>query len=153
VTRTQYQAGDTAVADTNTDSVEADYYEFGTANNPFAEVTMGDLPYTSGLDGHSTIHRSGSSTAPIGAFSLMYESAAGDTVTDWNVDASMLFMTAGYNNWGGHEIICDPVFVAYTSAMQTGAPTTGGDPFGLYIMVGVAVVVVIVILVYVRRRN
>ncbi|MHA2163454.1 MAG: hypothetical protein ACXABF_13620 [Candidatus Thorarchaeota archaeon] len=153
VTRTQYQAGDTAVADTNTDSVEADYYEFGTANNPFAEVTMGDLPYTSGLDGHSTIHRSGSSTAPIGAFSLMYESAAGDTVTDWNVDASMLFMTAGYNNWGGHEIICDPVFVAYTSAMQTGAPTTGGDPYGLYIMVGVAVVVVIVILVYVRRRN
>jgi hypothetical protein len=126
VGRTQYQAGEAPVTDPNADSAAASYYQFGADDNPYANVTMGGLPYTWGGDGFSTEYISGSSTAPIGAFSLAYESTSGDTVTDWNVDASMLFMTAGYTNWGGHAIHCDPVFVAYTSAHQTGTmgPTT-----------------------------
>jgi hypothetical protein len=155
-TRAQYTAGDRPVTDNNGASQEADYYQYGSDNNPYANVEMGGLPYTWGGDGHSTIYYSGSSTAPIGAFSLMYESASGSTITNWNVEASMLFMTAGYENWGGEEIICDPVFVAYTSALNTG--TTGtytggeGDPAVLYVIVGGVVALVVIVCVMYRRR-
>jgi len=122
---------------------------------------MGGLPYTWGGDGHSIQYYSGSSTAPIGAFSLMYESASGSTITNWQVDASMLFMTAGYEKWGGEDIICDPVFVAYTSAFQgasTGTtPTTPytpseGDPLVLYLIVGGVVALVVLVCVMFRRK-
>ena len=155
-TRAQYTAGDRPVTDNNGASQEADYYQYGSDNNPYANVEMGGLPYTWGGDGHSTIYYSGSSTAPIGAFSLMYESASGSTITNWNVEASMLFMTAGYENWGGEEIICDPVFVAYTSALNAG--TTGtytggeGDPAILYVIVGGVVSLVVIVCVMYRRR-
>ncbi|TFG04232.1 hypothetical protein EU538_12585 [Candidatus Thorarchaeota archaeon] len=172
-TRTQYSAGSRPVTDTNDESLNASYYQFGAEESPFANVSMGGLPYTWGGDGHSTTYISGSSTAPVGVFSLMYESASGDTVTGWNVDASMLFMTAGYDHWGGHEIICDPVFVSYTSAHQTPmGPTTSttsttstttttttttttphtGIPTDLYIMIGGIVVVLVVLVALVRRR-
>jgi hypothetical protein len=174
-TRSQYKAGETIIADPNGSSLKASYFEFGSAQFPFANVTMGGLPYTWGGDGHSTTYISGSSSAPIGAFSLMYESTSGDTVTGWNVDASMLFMTAGYENWGGYDIVCDPIFVSYSSAGQTPSTTTTTTttpqttttpittttppttPFtlpemGTYILVGGIVVVVVLILVLVRRR-
>ena len=117
---------------------------------------------------------SGSSTAPIGAFSLMYQSESGQTVTRWNVESSMLFMTAGYTHWDGQEVICDPVFVAYTSSHNSGSggtttpststPTTTGTPtttptsptggdLGLYILVGGIVVVSVIVCVAVRRRQ
>ncbi|MGQ4911734.1 MAG: hypothetical protein ACP6KW_06135 [Candidatus Thorarchaeota archaeon] len=160
VGRTQYSAGDHPVTDPNSDSVGAEYYQFGSADSPFANVTMGGLPYTYGGDGHSQIYISGSSTAPIGAFSAMYQSDNGATVTDWTVDASMLFMTAGYKHWGGHEIICDPVFVAYTSAFQTPSSTTTttpytpgeGNPMMLYAIVGGVVALVVVVCVLYRRK-
>ncbi|MFW9966440.1 MAG: hypothetical protein ACFFEA_04740 [Candidatus Thorarchaeota archaeon] len=167
-TRTTYQAEGAPIADTNGDSVSASYYQFGAENTPFANVTMGGLPYYWGDDGFTTEYTSGSSTAPIGAFSTMYESAAGETVTDWTVEASMLFMTAGYENWEGHEIRCDPVFVSYSSAflsMQgnettttTTSPTTTPPPpsgdgiSALYIMVGAMVALVVLVLVLARRR-
>jgi hypothetical protein len=175
-TRTEYRAGGAPVSDTNGASVNASYYEFRAANSPFANVTMGGLPYTWGGDGHTNTYISGSSTAPIGAFSLMYESASGASVTDWKVQASMLFMTAGYDHWGGREIICDPVFVSYTSAYQTPStttttttsttttPTTGTTTsttpttplitaeMGLYILVGGTVAVIVIAMVFVRRR-
>ncbi len=151
-TVTRYTAGDRPVTDNNGASQDADYYEFGAENNPYASVEMGGLPYIWGYDGSS--HTSGSSTAPIGAFSLMYESASGSSVTNWNVEASMLFMTAGYKNWGGHDIICDPIFVAYTSAYQSAGPTTPGDgnPMILYLVVGGVVALVVVVCVLYRRR-
>jgi len=155
-TVTQYTAGDRPVTDNNGASQDADYYKFGSENSPYASVEMGGLPYTWGGDGHSENHTSGSSTAPIGAFSLMYESASGNTVTNWNVEASMLFMTAGYENWSGEEIICDPVFVAYTSAHQTSDATTytggEGNPLTLYLMVGGAVALVVIVCVMYRRK-
>ena len=159
-TVTQYTAGDRPVTDNNGASQDADYFNFGSENSPYASVEMGGLPYTWGGDGHSTTYTSGSSTAPLGAFSLMYESASGSTVTNWNVEASMLFMTAGYENWGGHEIICDPVFVAYTSAYQgssTGTttittPTGEGNPFTLYLIVGGVVALVVLVCVMYRRK-
>ncbi|MFW9795588.1 MAG: hypothetical protein ACFFE2_01010 [Candidatus Thorarchaeota archaeon] len=154
--RTTHSADDRPVTDTNRESVGAEYYEFGQANSPYANVTMGGLPYTWGGDNHANVYISGSSTVPIGAFSAMYQSSSGQTITDWNVDASMLFMTAGYENWGGHEIICDPVFVAYTSAHQSGTtppPTNGeGNPMTLYLIVGGVVVLVIIVCVLYRRR-
>jgi hypothetical protein len=155
--RTQRTAGTRPLTDTNADSVGAEYYQFGNANSPYANVTMGGLPYTWGGDGHSTVYTSGSSTVPIGAFSAIYQSASGQSVTDWRVDASMLFMTSGYENWGGHEIICDPVFVAYTSAYQssgTTPPTTPGDgnPMTLYLVVGGVVALVVMVCVLYRRR-
>jgi hypothetical protein len=156
VGRTQYQAGEAPVTDPNADSTAASYYQFGANDNPYANVTMGGLPYTWGGDGFSTEYISGSSTAPIGAFSLAYESTSGDTVTDWNVDASMLFMTAGYTNWGGHAVHCDPVFVAYTSAHQTGtmSPTTPSDDGdGLIVLVGGAVILIVLVVVLLRRRR
>jgi hypothetical protein len=66
-------------------------------------------------------------------------------------------MTSGYENWGGKEIICDPVFVAYTSALQTGSTTTilppGEDnPAVLYIIVGGFVALVVIVCVMYRRR-
>jgi len=155
-TRSQYTAGDRPVTDNNGASQQADYYQYGSDDNPYANVEMGGLPYTWGGDGHSTIYYSGSSTAPIGAFSLMYESASGSTITNWNVEASMLFMTAGYENWGGEDIICDPVFVAYTSSLQAG--TTGtytggeGNPAILYLIVGGVVALVVIVCVMYRRR-
>jgi len=155
-TRMQYTAGDRPVTDNNGASQDADYYQYGSADSPYASVEMGGLPYTWGGDGHSVIHYSGSSTAPIGAFSLMYESASGSTITNWNVEASMLFMTAGYENWGGEDIICDPVFVAYTSSVLSG--TTGtytggeGDPAILYLIVGGVVALVVIVCVMYRRR-
>ncbi|MBD3406961.1 MAG: hypothetical protein GF411_12660 [Candidatus Lokiarchaeota archaeon] len=166
-TRTQYQAGSTPVTDTNDDSVSADYYQFGSENNPFANVSMGGLPYTYGGDGHSTTYYSGSSTVPVGAFSAMYESSSGDTITNWKVDATMLFMTAGYTHWGGEEIICDPVFVSYSSSQYSGSSTsttstttstttTGtGNPVNgnLYILVGGAVLALVIIMVISRRRR
>ncbi|MGY5879908.1 MAG: hypothetical protein RTV31_06635 [Candidatus Thorarchaeota archaeon] len=157
-TVTQRTAGDRPVTDSNGASQDADYYLFGSENSPYANVEMGGLPYTWGGDGHSTPHLSGSSTAPIGAFSLMYESASGSSVTNWQVDASMLFMTAGYANWGGEDIICDPVFVAYTSAFQaasTGTTTyTGGegDPAILYLIVGGVVALIVIVCVMYRRK-
>jgi hypothetical protein len=168
-TRTTYQAEAAPVADTNTDSVAASYYQFGAEDTPYANVTMGGLPYYWGGDGFTTEYISGSSTAPIGAFSVMYESAAGQTVTDWAVEASMLFMTAGYENWGGEEIRCDPVFVSYSSAFlsaqTTGTTTTttpgttpppppppSGGISPLYIMVGGMVALVVLVLVLARRR-
>jgi len=168
-TRTQHQAGNKPITDTNQGSVTANYYEYGAEDSPFANVSMGGLPYTWGGDGHSTNYTSGSSTAPIGAFSLMYESSSGTSVTQWNVEASMLFMTAGYANWGGHEIICDPVFVSYSSAQQTGggAPTTTttttappgttttpgtGGGRTLYLLVGGVVAIFVIVLVLYRRR-
>jgi len=173
-TRTEYRAGGVPVSDTNGASVNGSYYEFRAANSPFANVTMGGLPYTWGGDGHTNTYISGSSTAPVGAFGLMYESASGDTVTDWRVQASMLFMTAGYDHWGGREIICDPVFVSYTSAYQTPStttttttttttPTTTGTTtdtatplitaeMGMYILIGGTVAVIVIAMVFVRRR-
>ena len=161
-TRTQYQAGEKPVTDPNGDSEDADYYQFGAANTVFANVSMGGLPYTSGIDDHATTYISGSSSAPIGAFSAMYESASGDTVTDWTVDASMLFMTAGYTHWGGNDLIVDPVFVAYSSAHQTEyePASTTPPPTGpregngaLMLLVGGAVVIVVIIVVVLRRRR
>jgi hypothetical protein len=161
-TRTQYAAGEQPVTDPNGESQDADYYQFGAANTVFANVSMGGLPYTSGIDNHATTYISGSSSAPIGAFSAMYESASGDTVTDWTVDASMLFMTAGYTQWGGNELIVDPVFVAYSSAHQTEyEPATTTPPptgprdgnGGLMLLVGGAVVLIVVIVVILRRRG
>ena len=158
-TRTQYQAGDEPITDNNGDSLNASYYEFGADDSPFANVSMGGLPYTWGGDGHSVNYTSGSSTVPLGAFSLFYESESGDTVTDWTVEASMLFMTAGYTQWGGQEIICDPVFVSYTSAHQTPMsipPTTpiptGGNLRAL-VLLGGGLAVVVVILAMIRRRR
>lgn len=168
-TRTQYSAGQKPVTDTGGASVNASYYEFRAANNPFANVTMGGLPYTWGGDDYSTNYTSGSSTAPVGAFSAMYESASGDTVTNWQVQASMLFMTAGYRNWGGHEIRCDPVFVSYTTAHPAGSTTTtttsttgttttsSGPPttineMALYIAVAAVIALVVIVIVVVRRR-
>ncbi|MHA1638388.1 MAG: hypothetical protein ACTSUB_10285, partial [Candidatus Thorarchaeota archaeon] len=155
-TRTQYAAGSTPVTDTNGDSMEAEYYQFGAGNSPYANVTMGGLPYTTGLDDHATTYVSGSSSAPVGAFSLMYEGTSGGTVTGWNIDASMLFMTSGYTEWSGHEIICDPVFVSYTSAqntpMSTGLPAPPSNVGILILIVGV-VSVSVIILVLVRRRK
>ncbi len=174
-TRTQYTAGEKPVTDTNGGSESANYYEFGAENSPFANVSMGGLPYTWGGDGHTTTYTSGSSTAPIGAFSLFYESDTGTTVTDWTVQASMLFMTAGYTHWGGHEILCDPVFVSYTSAQYTPSenppttttttgtttPTTTTTPYSpggtstrsLYLIVGAAVALLVIVLVVARRRH
>ncbi len=164
VGRTQYQAGEAPVTDPNADSTAASYYQFGADDNPYANVTMGGLPYYWGGDDFETEYISGSSTAPIGAFSLAYESTSGDTVTDWNVDASMLFMTAGYTNWGGHAVHCDPVFVAYTSAHQTTpmgptSTTTTIDPTppdegdGLIVLVGGAVILIVLVVVLLRRRR
>jgi hypothetical protein len=153
--RTQRTVGERPVTDTNADSASADYYQFGSDNSPYANVTMGGLPYTWGGDNHATTYISGSSTVPIGAFSAMYQSTAGRSVTDWTVDASMMFMTSGYERWGGHEIICDPVFVAYTSAYQTTGPTgpyNPGDPFTLYLIVGGVVALVVVVCMFYRRR-
>jgi hypothetical protein len=156
-TVTRYTAGQRPVTDTNGASLEASYYQFGAADSPFANVTMGGLPYTWGGDDYSTVYTSGSSTAPIGAFSAMFESSSGTSVTNFNVQASMLFMTSGYKNWSGEEIICDPVFVAYTSALQTGSTTTpttngGGNPAMLYIIVGGVVALVVIVCVMYRRR-
>jgi hypothetical protein len=142
------------------------FYEFRAADSPFANVTMGGLPYTWGGDNHSVVYTSGSSTAPIGAFSAMYESASGDTVTNWKVEASMLFMTAGYDHWGGHDVICDPVFISYSTAHPaasstttthtTTTPTTTSTPIGseagLYILIGGVVAVIVIVMVLVRRR-
>ncbi|MFW9959811.1 MAG: hypothetical protein ACFFDV_02275 [Candidatus Thorarchaeota archaeon] len=156
-TATRYTAGQRPVTDTNGASLDASYYQFGAGDTPYANVTMGGLPYTWGGDGHSTVHRSGSSTVPVGAFSIMFESASGNSVTNWKVDASMLFMTAGYKYWDGEDIICDPVFVAYTSALQTGITTTppngGGNPATLYLIVGGVVALVIIVCVMYRRRG
>ncbi|MGY5859224.1 MAG: hypothetical protein RTU63_07635 [Candidatus Thorarchaeota archaeon] len=157
-TATQRTAGDRPVTDSNSASQDADYYLFGSENSPYANVEMGGLPYTWGGDGHSVQYYSGSSTAPIGAFSLMYESAHGETVTNWQVDASMLFMTAGYEKWGGEDIICDPVFVAYTSAFQAASTGTGtytpgeGNPVILYLLVGGVVALVVIVCVMFRRK-
>jgi hypothetical protein len=171
-TRSQYSAGQKPVTDTGGASLNASYYEFRSANNPFANVTMGGLPYTWGGDNHSATHMSGSSTAPIGAFSAMYESASGDSVTNWKVEASMLFMTAGYSNWGGHDIICDPVFVSYTTAHPVGSTTTTTtsttttttstttstnpqtifNEATLYIVVAAVIAFVVILMVVVRRR-
>lgn len=157
-TATTYTAGQRPVTDTNGASLEASYYQFGAEDTPFANVTMGGLPYTWGGDNHTTIYTSGSTTAPIGAFSVMFESSSGTSVTNFNVDASMLFMTSGYENWGGEEILCDPVFVAYTSALQTTGTTTtttttgGGNPTTLYIIVGGVVALVIIVCAMYRRR-
>jgi len=175
-TRTQYQAGDEPVTDTNGDSTGADYYTFGSENSPFANVSMGGLPYTWGGDtpAFSVEHISGSSTAPIGAFSIMYQSDSGQSITRWNVDASMLFMTAGYANWGGHAIHVDPVFVSYSSAHQTPlsgtTTTTGTTPvtttptttpivppsdgdIGTLVLVGGTIAVVVILCVLARRRD
>ncbi len=173
-TRTEYTAGEQPVTDTNGESLTADYYEFGAEDSPFANVSMGGMPYTWAGDGYSTNYTSGSSTVPIGAFSVMYESESGESVTQWNVDASMLFMTAGYTHWGGQEVRVDPVFVSYTSAQQTplgttdttttgtitgtdtgtgSIPTGGGGNAGLMVMVAGVLVVVVIACVLIRRRR
>ena len=157
-TGTRYTAGDRPVTDTNGASLEASYYEFGAEDSPYAKVTMGGLPYTWGGDDHTTEYTSGSSTVPIGAFSVMYESASGSSVANWQVEASMLFMTSGYKNWGGEDIICDPVFVAYTSSYQgsvtsTPPPPPGdGNPLTLYLIVGGVVALVVIVCMLYRRR-
>ncbi|TFG32482.1 hypothetical protein EU527_10020 [Candidatus Thorarchaeota archaeon] len=160
-TATRYYADERPVTDSNSASLDASYYRFGDEDTPYAEVSMGELPYIWGGDSYTETHYSGSSTAPIGAFSIMYESASGNSVTNWNVDVSMLFMTAGYSNWGGHDIICDPVFVAYTSSLQSGASTTTtttpstngeGNPATLYLIVGGVVALVVIVCVMYRRR-
>ncbi|MFW9802028.1 MAG: hypothetical protein ACFFFC_05220 [Candidatus Thorarchaeota archaeon] len=167
-TATRYTAGERPVTDTNQDSQGADYYRFGSEDSPFANVSMGGLPYLWGGDGYSTTYYSGSSTAPLGAFSVMFESESGMSVTNWNIQASMLFMTAGYENWGGHDLIVDPVFVSYSSAFlsaegngttTTPPPSTTPPPpqppdgiSPLYIMVGAMVVMLVLVLVMARRR-
>jgi hypothetical protein len=163
-TATRYKAGEKPGTDTNQDSQGADYYQFGSENSPFANVSMGGLPYLWGGDGYSATYTSGSSTAPLGAFSVMFESESGTSVTNWNIQASMLFMTAGYENWGGHDLIVDPVFVSYSSAFlssgsatttTTGTPPpTPPQPGGsaLYLLVGGMVALVVLVLVMARRR-
>ncbi|MFW9809682.1 MAG: hypothetical protein ACFFE6_09905, partial [Candidatus Thorarchaeota archaeon] len=156
--RTQRTVGDRPITDTNADSASAEFYQFGNENSPYANVTMGGLTYYWGGDDYANPYVSGSSTVPIGAFSAMYQSTSGQTVTDWTVDASMLFMTSGYEHWGGHDIICDPIFVAYTSAFQsTGTTTTpytpgDGNPMVLYLAVGGVVALVVIVCVLYRRR-
>ncbi len=162
-TRTQYQAGSEPVTDTNGASTGANYYVFGDEDSPYANVSMGGLPYTWAGDNpaYSVEHISGSSTAPIGAFSLMYQSESGQSITQWNIDASMLFMTAGYEYWGGQEIRVDPVFVSYTSAHQSGpliSPTdstipNGGGDSGLMVLVAATVIIVVIACVVIRRRR
>ncbi len=174
--RVRYNVESTPVTDTNEMSVEGNFFEFGAADSPFANVTMGGLPFITGLDNFTEVHYSGSSSAPIGAFNLMYESDTGNTITGWNIESSMLFMTAGYPEWGGNAIICDPVFVAYTSSHNsvaggttttpsemtssttaptttTSGPTPSGSDIVLYILVGGIVVVAVIACVAVRRRQ
>jgi len=166
-TVTRYSAAEAPIADTNSASVEATYYQYGADDTPFANVTMGGLPYITGKDGFVGTYISGSSTVPIGVFSVMYQSVSGATLTNWHIEGSMLFMTAGYTEWDGHEIICDPVFVSYSSAFQTQqttttgttttstGTTTGTPPGGeiaLYVMVGGAVAMVVLVCVMMRRR-
>jgi len=169
-TRSQYSAGEKQITDTNGASINASYYEFRAANNPFANVTMGGLPYKWGGDGYVTTYTSASSTAPVGAFSAMYESAAGDTVTNWKVEASMLFMTAGYKNWGGYEVRCDPVFISYTTAHPVGSTTTTAtttvsettttsttlpttlNEFVFYVVVAGAIAAMVIVVVLLRKR-
>jgi hypothetical protein len=163
----RYSAAEAPIADTNSASVEASYYQYGADNTPFANVTMGGLPYITGKDNYNTTYISGSSTVPIGVFSVLYQSVSGATLTNWHVEGSMLFMTAGYTEWDGHDIICDPVFVSYSSAFQTQQTTTTGTTttttgtttgtrtggeLALYVMVGGAVAMVVLVCVMMRRR-
>ena len=166
-TVTRYSAEEAPIADTNSGTMEASYYQYGADDTPFANVTMGGLPYITGKDGYVGTYLSGSSTVPIGVFSILYQSVSGASLTNWYIEGSMLFMTAGYTEWDGYEIVCDPVFVSYSSAFMTQQTTTttttttttgtttgtrDGGEIALYVMVGGAVAMVVLVCVMMRRR-
>ena len=151
----RYDADETPITDTDGGSVTGNTYNFGNENGTLAEVKMGGMTYTWGGDSppHSVEYEAESSTIPVGVFSAVYESSNGDSFTDWQVSAEMLFMTTAFTNWGGHSIDSDPVFVAYTSALGSGGQRPGLGETALLLLVGGVVVVAIVVLVLVRRRR
>ncbi len=154
-TRTQYSAGGRPIDDTNTGSISASSYQFGANDTPFAEVRMGGATYVWGKDGKT--YATGSSTAPVGAFSAMYQSSTSESITTWTVEANMLFMSTGFSHWDGKSIDNDPAFVAYVSAQTTPTnETTSGGSTGTYApraselakaaIIGVIILAVIVII-------
>ena len=143
------------LVDTDGGSVTGNTYNFGNENGTLAEVKMGGLTYTWGGDNppHSVEYEAGSSTIPVGVFSAVYESSNGDSFTDWQVSAEMLFMTTAFTNWGGHSIDSDPVFVGYASALGSGSQSPASGGTSLLLLVSGVILVAIVVLVLVRRRR
>ncbi len=157
-TRTQYSAGNRPIDDTNMGSISANTYQFGANNTPFAEVQMGGATYVWGKDGKT--YSTGSSTAPVGAFSAMYQSSTSESITTWTVNANMLFMSTGFSHWDGKSIDNDPAFVAYVTAQNPASSSSSSGTTGEFnlsardlISAAVIVGVIFVIIVVVLKRK
>ena len=98
----------------------------------------------------------------MGAFSAMFHSETGKSVTHWEMESTFFFMLSGFTNWDGYSIDNDPYFGIYTSALNMippGPPPGDGLDWLLQnagiIAIGVAILVILVVvgIMNVRRRG
>ncbi len=156
-TYAEFSVDDTPVASNNDDSQIGDMYRFGAEGRTFAAVQMGSQVYDWGKDGQT--YTCDAATVPMGAFSAMFYSQSGKSVTHWEMDTSYFFMLSGFTHWDGYSINNDPSFGIYTSALNMiVGPPPGADPFDmlmgiLFVGITLLVIVIIVVAMNIRRRG
>jgi hypothetical protein len=155
-TYAEFSVDDRPVTSNNDDSQIGDIYRFGAEGRTFAAVQMGSQVYDWGKDGQT--YSCDAATVPMGAFSAMFYSQSGHSVTHWEMDTSYFFMLSGFTHWGGYSINNDPSFGIYTSALNMDLPLgPGGDLSRLLgiIMIGAAIIIIVIVVgvMNIRRRR
>jgi len=152
-TYTEFQVGDTPVHNNNDDTQIGDVYQFGVEGRTFASVHMGGQTYVWGKDGQT--YNCSAATVPLGAFSAMFESTAGTTVSRWTMESNFYFMISGFTHWDGYSIDNDPTFGVYTTALKTieGGVHLPTAPLVFFLIVAAIVVIVVVVTVVNIRRK
>jgi hypothetical protein len=155
----EFSVDDQPVAGTNENTQIGDMYKFGADGRTFASVHMGGQTYIWGKD--NQIYNCSAATVPMGAFSAMYQSESGGSVSRWTVEGNLFFMVSGFSNWDGHSIDNDPSFGIYTTAlnMVLGDGDFPLNPedfafFGLItIVTTIVIIIVAVVAMNIRRRT
>ncbi len=159
-TFSEFSVDNKQVASNNENTEIGDMYLFGSEGRTFASVQMGGQLYDWGKDGQT--YNCSAATVPMGAFSAMFHSETGKSVTHWEMESTFFFMLSGFTNWDGYSIDNDPYFGIYTSALNMippGPPPGDGLDWLLQnvgiIAIGVAILVILVVvgIMNVRRRG
>jgi len=152
-TYAEFKVGETPVYNNNDDTQIGDIYNFGIEGRTVASVHMGGQTYVWGKDGQT--YNCSAATVPMGAFSAMFESTAGTTVTRWTMESNFYFMISGFTNWDGYSIDNDPTFGVYTTALKTigGPPLPAAPIIFLAIVAAIVIIIVAVAAVNIRRRQ
>ncbi|MEM2109887.1 MAG: hypothetical protein QW327_05330, partial [Candidatus Odinarchaeota archaeon] len=149
--QTKFNAGETPLDDSNTNSTASDEFSFTTQQAKLAEIRMGGLNYTWGKNNIS--YSAPASTTPLYTFESMYTTPTGDSLTSFEIQSSMFFLTTGFKNWDGYSIYNDPQFSIFPVLEEGGQGDLLGSEMTVLIIASVIVIAVLSIALFLIRRN